>query len=100
MSPPSGERWFHTLVVVGASLAGCGGKTATERGESAPVAVAGSGGSDGSSSTSGAGTAGGSLATPDMCAFDGQFVCDDYTTRKGCHCDLEAPRSNSACQSP
>src|SRR5882724_5150746 len=91
MPPPNAERWFHTLVVVGASLGGCGGKTVAEHAPPTAPAMAGGSGSAGG----GAGS-----ATQDACAFAAQFVCDDYVTRTNCRCDLEAPLDDSACASP
>ncbi|HXK20960.1 MAG TPA: hypothetical protein VNG33_24280 [Polyangiaceae bacterium] len=95
MSPPSGERWFHTLVVVGASLGGCGGKTVADQPRPESTATAGGTGSSGS-----AGSGGGGISSPDMCAFVGQFMCDDYPTKKNCRCDPEAPADAGACQNP
>ena len=92
MVPPNGERWFHTLVVVGASLGGCGGKTVMEHAPPTAPAMADASGS--------AGSGGGGSATPDACAFAAQFVCDDYLTKTNCRCDLEAPIDDSACASP
>ena len=99
--PSGAERWFHTLVVVGASLAGCGGKTS----EPAPTST-GTGGAtaaQGGSGTSGApaGAAGvGAAPSPAMCAFPGQFVCGDYPTRTACYCDDAAPKDASECETP
>lgn len=105
--PPVGgaERWFHTLVVVGTSLAGCGGATS----EKGMPATGGSGSGSGgvtsmagstTAGTSSAGTSGGSTVGPSMCAYAAQFVCDDYRTRTNCRCDTTAPRQMSECANP
>jgi len=65
MPPVRAERWFHTLVVAGASLAGCGGETS----EKPAPAVSSSGGVPGTGGTatggvSSAGLGGGSLVSP------------------------------------
>lgn len=101
MPPVAAERWFHTLVVVGAALAGCGGETAKTgmpaTSGSGGVASAGSSGAGGPSS---AGTAGGALASPRDCAYAAEFVCDDYPTRTNCRCDTAAPHQMGDCASP
>jgi hypothetical protein len=94
MPSQGAERWFHTLVVVGASLAGCGGKTATEQTE--PVQTTSTGGSE--SSLGGAGRS--SITKPSDCAYDGQFTCDNYDTLANCRCNADAPQDSSACTSP
>ena len=88
MPPVGAERWFHTLVVVGASLTGCGGATT----DSGTPATSGSGGASSTGGTAGGGTAsggsasggldGGTLTSPSICKFAAQFVCDDYATRE------------------
>lgn len=126
MPPVGAERWFHTLVVVGAALGGCGGKAGD-----APATGGSSG--DGGANTSGANTsggfstyggtytsggispmitlggapgvvprepAGGVPTSPLDCAFDAQYACDDYAAQAGCHCDPSAPTDRSSCQSP
>jgi hypothetical protein len=105
------ERWFQTLVVVVcASLTGCGGTT-TDTGTRATSGSGGAssaGGSGGASSTGGAahgGTAsggldGGTLTSPSICKFAAQFVCDDYATRTNCRCDTTAPLNMSDCKNP
>jgi hypothetical protein len=108
MPPLNGERWFHTLVVIGASLTGCGGKTGSDQSATAVVGGAGDGGAGGGAAGGGGGGAtsqvGGSadapaLPGPEMCALAAQFVCDDYETRANCRCDADAPSDPSACQS-
>lgn len=106
MSRVGAERWFHTLVVVGAALGGCAGKT-----DAGPSAIGGSSGNGGSSggvapTLTGGVASGGALNTtggvspsPRDCAFDAQFVCDDYATRSGCRCDPAAPKDRSDCPS-
>lgn len=102
MPPVGAERWFHTLVVVGASLTGCGGAT-TDKGM---PAASGSGGALSTGGTSSGGTpsggtpAGGAPTNPSMCADAAQFFCDDYPTRTNCRCDATAPRKMSDCGSP
>src|SRR4051812_19605681 len=109
MPPVGAERWFHTLVVVGASLTGCGGAT-TDRGTPATSGGASSTGGKGTGGTASGGTAsggsasggldGGTLPSPRMCKFAAQFVCDDYATRTNCRCDTTAPLNMGQCQSP
>jgi len=101
MPPVRAERWFHTLVVAGASLAGCGGETS----EKPAPAVSSSGGVPGTGGTatggvSSAGLGGGSLVSPAACAYKAQFVCDDYVARTNCRCDPQAPHEPAACDSP
>jgi len=98
--PPSGaERWFHTLVVVGAALGGCGGKT-IEEGHTVTGAT---GGATGGSNTGGGG--GSSTSTsggigPEACEADAQFACQDYATRRRCQCDVTRPLNMSDCYNP
>jgi hypothetical protein len=107
MPPVGAERWFHTLVVVGASLAGCGGATTDKD----MPATSGSGGTLSTGGTlflggaSSAGTPSGgvgsaALTGPRGCVYAEQFVCDDYVTRTNCRCDPGAPHQKSDCQSP
>jgi hypothetical protein len=101
MPPVAAERWFHTLVVVGASLSGCGGATA-DKGRPAPGgsgAVMSPGGAPNGGAPSG-GLGGGTPTGPSICAYDAQFVCDDYATRANCRCDTTAPHQMSDCPSP
>lgn len=97
MPPVGAERWFHTLVVVGASLTGCGGATTDKD-------MPATGGSGSVMSTggaaSGAASGGGAPTNPGECASAAQFVCDDYPTRTNCRCDPAAPRQMSDCKSP
>jgi len=104
MPPVGAERWFHTLVVVGAALGGCSGRTV-----SGPE-TGGSNGDAGANTTGGASPmpnlggfagqpAGGASPSPKDCAFDAQFVCDDYEAQTGCHCNLNAPTDRSSCES-
>jgi len=91
------ERWFHTLVVMGASLAGCGGTLAKEPTPSPELGGGGAGGRA-NAGRSGLGTAGAPRISD--CAFAAQFVCQDYKTLTGCRCDPSAPLDKSACASP
>jgi hypothetical protein len=101
MPPAGAERWFHTLVVVGAALGGCGGRI-VEQGRS----TSGAGGASNAAGTGSAsaghtsGRAGGGPTSPDACDFDAEFVCEDYTTRLDCRCDPTRPHDAQACQSP
>jgi hypothetical protein len=113
MPPVGAERWFHTLVVVGASLAGCGGAT-TDKGTPAASGNGGTLSTGGALSTgptlllggaSSAGTPNGgvgstALTGPSGCVYAAQYVCDDYETRTNCRCDITAPHQKSDCQSP
>jgi len=83
------ERWFHTLVVLGAGLAGCGGSAVDEGGPAA---------SDSGAARSDSGTDAPSSSRD--CAAAAQFVCQDYATLAGCRCDPNAPLDQSACNSP
>lgn len=101
MPPVGAERWFHTLVVVGASLTGCGDVTSDTN--TLPTGGSGSGMSTGGASSGGAsggGLGGGTLTGPSICSYDAQFVCDDYAKRTNCRCDTTAPRQTSDCASP
>jgi hypothetical protein len=107
------NRWFHTVVVMGASLSGCGGQSLYDAGGDDSEA-GGSGGSSGSGPPGGAGglTAGGTTATggtagssaplpsPDDCASDAEFVCTDYAALTGCRCHAGVPHSPADCPSP
>lgn len=102
MPPTGAERWFHTLVVVGAALAGCGGKTVEPGG---PATSSSGGAMNGGTTSASAGRpsqgGGGSASLrPETCAFLAEFVCDDYATLTNCRCDPSAPHAASACQSP
>lgn len=101
MPPVAAERWFHTLVVLGAALGGCGGKTSEPKDQ----AASSSGGTESGGGSASAGrpsqAAGGSGAlTPEACSFHGEFVCDDYATLSNCRCDPSAPHDASDCSSP
>lgn len=96
--PRGAERWFHTLVVVGASLGGCGGKTAEPGEPPSPTSTGGAAGAGGSAGR--AGSAGLSEPRPSMCAAAAQFVCDDWVALSGCRCDPDAPVDARACASP
>lgn len=106
MPPTGAERWFHTLVVVGAALAGCGGKTLEPGG---PEQSTGGGGTNSQTMNGGTTSAsagqpsqavGGSASLrPEACSFQTEFVCDDYATLSNCRCDPSAPHNASACQS-
>jgi hypothetical protein len=115
-------RWFHTLVVVGASLSACGGKA--ERDGSAPNGFSGAPDAGGASGIADAGGASGiadaggasgiadaggtggvtgnasSPRSPSDCAYDGAFVCADYDNLVGCYCNVAAPQSPADCASP
>jgi hypothetical protein len=100
MPPVGAERWFHTLVVVGASLTGCGGATS----DTGTLATSGSGGASSTGGAASKGMAGGGLGGAafigaSMCAYAGQFVCDDYITLTNCRCDPTAPRQMTDCES-
>lgn len=102
MPPTGAERWFHTLVVVGAALAGCGGKTLEQGG---PATRTRGGAMNGGATSASAGrpgqsTGGSGTASPEACSFHTEFVCDDYATLSNCSCDPSAPHDASACQSP
>jgi hypothetical protein len=90
------ERWFHTLVVVGAALGGCGGAVSDKD----VPAAGGSGGLTGTGGASNAGLGGGGSTGTNNCAYDAQFVCDDYATLTNCRCDTTAPLQKSDCASP
>ena len=77
------DRLFHTLVVMGAALSGCGGKSAQD-------------GSGGSASAGGPSK----VVTPSDCAFSADFTCADYTELKDCSCDPSAPHSRADCADP
>jgi hypothetical protein len=104
MPPVGAERWFHTLVVVGASLTGCGDvmsdtNTLPTGGSGSGSGMSTGGASNGGASGGGLGS-GGALTGPSICAYDAQFVCDDYAKRTNCRCDTTAPRQMSDCASP
>ncbi|HYQ02376.1 MAG TPA: hypothetical protein VER96_27070 [Polyangiaceae bacterium] len=93
-------RWYHTLVVVGASLSGCAAKV--ERSSVPNDANAGSAGSVGGATgdaATGAAT-GYSVTNPKQCTFDGAFTCADYESLTDCHCEANAPRAPLDCSSP
>ena len=96
MSGGGAGRWFHTLVVVGASLSACGGRA--ERDGASP---GDSGASDQSGGASNAGV-GNSAAPrrPTDCAYDGAFTCASYVPLSGCYCNSAAPKSAADCPSP
>jgi hypothetical protein len=100
MPSAGAERWFHTLVVMGAALGGCGGKS-VEEGHTTTGGDGGAISTAGSSAGSTNNVAGsGGPTSPDECAFDGAFVCQDYVNRLDCRCDSTRPRAASACLSP
>lgn len=113
------DRWFHTLVVVGASLSGCGGRAEVPGhgdSEAGGPSTAGTGtGGVGSSSNAGAGVGGGVVGSsgagigaagmpnplrPGNCAYQQQFVCASYEPLADCHCDPTAPLYPDACPKP
>jgi hypothetical protein len=116
------NRWFHTIVVVGASLGGCGGQSVRYVDE-ADDGAGGTGGSSPAGGTSGAATGGSLTSTggatsarggtapstggtgvrlpdPSDCPSSADFVCADYTTLSGCHCKMGAPRAPADCSNP
>ncbi len=93
-------RWFHTLVVVGASLSACGGKA--ERDGTTPNGSSGAPAAGGASGIPDAGATGNATSprSPSECAYDGAFVCADYDNLVGCYCNAAAPKSPADCASP
>jgi hypothetical protein len=109
------DRWFHTLVVVGAALPGCSGRTETTSdpanlGAGSPNAagagVAGvAGGAAGNGAASGGvggvassgTTSGGAPTSPTDCAAPQSFVCESYEPLLNCRCDPLAPKYASDC---
>jgi len=86
MPPAGAERWFHKLVVLGAALAGCGGKTDDPGG---PATTSSGGAMNGGAPSASAGrpsqaTGGNGPLTPEACPFHTEFVCDDYATLSNC----------------
>ena len=111
------ERWFHTLVVVGAALPGCSGRSQTtaesDNGVAGASAGSGSattagapssgaaGGGAGSGGASGSGgMLGGPPASPTDCAYPQSFVCASYEPMSNCSCDPLAPKYMSDCPQP
>lgn len=92
MNHPGMDRWFHTLVVVGASLAGCGGVV-----EEPSPTVSGGGAASANAGRPSAETGG--LSIKD-CASSAQYLCQDYQAHVGCRCDPNAPLNKSACNGP
>jgi hypothetical protein len=117
-------KWFHTLVVVGASMSGCGGRATHEEGtDTGNSSGTGSGGAAAGArpSAAGAGVAGGGAPTgagvsgaagadqagagavmrpsPRQCEYPWQFVCDDLEAFSNCRCDPAAPANPTACPS-
>lgn len=102
MPPIGADRWFHTLVVLGAALGGCGGKT-LEQGGPVTTSSGGAGNVGGGSASAGQpnqAMAGGASLRPEACSFHTQFVCDDYAALSNCRCDPNAPHTPSDCPSP
>ncbi len=94
-------RWFHTLVVVGASLSACGGRAVEESPEpnAGGSANAGASGSGNPASGSGNSTSG-EPRSPYDCQHTEQFNCLDFNSLIDCHCDTSAPLSIADCASP
>lgn len=98
----SAGAWFHTLVVVGASLSACGGDV--EREPTQPhsggksTGEAGAGHSGGAAGNSVGGAA--NPKSPSDCRNEAQFTCSDYAALSDCRCDPNAPASPAACASP
>jgi hypothetical protein len=88
------DRLFHTLVVVGASLQGCGGKAAQEL-----ASVSQGGGAGASDSGAAAGAAGKSLM-PSDCVTPADFTCSDYAALTACFCNPNAPQTRADCADP
>lgn len=86
------DRLFHTLVVVGASLSACGGRSVHDGNTPASAGSAG----EGSAGSAGARP----TLAPSDCSDAAQYTCQDYTTWSGCHCDPAAPRSRADCADP
>jgi hypothetical protein len=93
------NAWFHTLVVVGASLSGCSGQVESKPSPSSGGAAGGEGAAGSTTQESGAGP-GNHLPRPSDCAADPQFRCTDYDALTGCECDLNAPLAAADCASP
>jgi hypothetical protein len=89
----SATRWFHTLVVVGASLSACGGRAIEEASE--PNAGGANTGSSGSASSTNAGP-----RSPYDCQHTEQFNCLDFNSLIDCHCDTSAPLTIADCATP
>lgn len=103
MPTAGAERWFHTLVVVGAALGGCGGKT-NEQGPSLPTSEGGAasvaGANNANAGHPSSAASGGGPTSPKACDFDAELVCEEYATLLNCHCDVGRPHDAQACQSP
>lgn len=98
---------FHSLIVVGAALGGCGAKVdrSGQGGNAgqAGVSTAGGGGSGegGSAGQAGVGTSGTTAqVSPADCESTFQWRCDDYDMETNCRCDVSAPLDEKACDSP
>src|SRR5436190_23661933 len=106
MTGGGSARWFHTLVVVGASLSGCAGKvehSSTPDGNASGGRASGGnagGGNAGETSNGGSAAGASSITNPKQCAFDGAFSCADYDSLTDCHCEASAPRAPLDCSSP
>jgi hypothetical protein len=100
------ERWFHTLVVVGASLSACGGRaqsTVESEGDNSSGGTAaggaGNGGVGGSAAAGQAGAAGTSKPlVPQDCSYHQRFFCASYEPPTDCFCDAKAPLSAAFCE--
>jgi hypothetical protein len=123
MPNPRIRSLFHTLVVVGASVSACGGKSASSNDEGEATragsgGVAGSGGAGaggtpsvagtpavagtpggGGAGAAGSGGAAGALPGALTCEATTQWHCLNYTTNEGCACDPSAPKSPADCES-
>ena len=95
------NAWFHTLVVVGASLSACGGDL--ERAPAEPQSGGAASGGGGAANSVGTGGSTGGVANPKRpsdCQFESQFACADLATLTDCECRLSAPKDPTACASP
>jgi len=112
VSNPTIRSLFHTLVVVGASVSACAGRSTREQAEPEAGGSAGAGGSTTGVGGTAIGTGGGVAAgaggtagsrpkpSPADCGFPAQWSCTSYSTLEGCSCDPTAPASKDECTSP
>jgi hypothetical protein len=94
------NAWFHTLVVVGASLSACGGDLeSTPNQPHSGGATSGPGGAANSVGSGGSTASATNPKRPADCQFESQFACADLATLTDCQCRLSAPANPAACAS-
>ncbi|MDF2693032.1 MAG: hypothetical protein K0S65_1415 [Labilithrix sp.] len=98
---PGSSRLFHAIVVLGAALAGCGGRTDRPR-EDAGRGPSNDGAPDAGETSDAGSDCVGTAQRVEDCASPADFVCESCSSSVSwkCRCENGSPESPDACEKP